>query len=48
MAEQQFEKQNLTNVNPILLFLLMQTIVNNEEDLLKNLEVTIGLTPKGQ
>lgn len=32
MAEQQFEKQNLTiNVSPISLLLLMQTIVNNEE-----------------
>ena len=31
MAEQQFEKQNLTiNVSPISLLLLMQTIVNNE------------------
>ena len=49
MAEQQFEKQNLTiNVSPISLLILMQTIVNNEEGLLKNLEETIGLTPKGQ
>jgi len=49
MSEQQFEKQNLTiNVSPISLFLLMQTIVNNEEGLLKNLEKTIGLLPKGQ
>ena len=49
MAEQQFEKQNLTiNVSPISLLLLMQTIVNNEEGLLKNLEETIGLTQKGQ
>jgi len=49
MSEQQFEKQNLTiNVSPISLFLLMQTIVNNEEGLLKNLEETIRLLPKGQ
>ena len=49
MSEQQFEKQNLTiNVSPISLLLLMQTIVNNEEGLLKNLEETIGLLPKGQ
>ena len=49
MSEQQFEKQNLTiNVSPIALLLLMQTIVNNEEGLLKNLEETIGLLPKGQ
>ena len=49
MSEQQFEKQNLTiNVSPISLLLLMQTIVNNEEGLLKNLEDTIGLLPKGQ
>ncbi len=49
MAEQQFEKQNLTiSVSPISLLLLMQTIVNNEEGLLKNLEETIGLTQKGQ
>ena len=44
-----FEKQNLTiNVNPTLLFLLMQTIVNNEEGLLENLEETLGLTPEVQ
>ena len=49
MEKQLFEKQNLTiNVSPISLLLLMQTIVNNEEGLLKNLEKTIGLTPKGQ
>ena len=49
MTKQQFKKQNLTiNVSPISLLLLMQTIVNNEEGLLKNLEETIGLTPKGQ
>ena len=49
MSEQQFEKQNLTiNVSPISLLLLMQTIVNNEEGLLKNLEETIDLLPKGQ
>ena len=49
MSEQLFEKQNLTiNVSPISILLLMQTIVNNEEGLLKNLEETIGLLPKGQ
>ena len=49
MSEHQFEKQNLTiNVSPISLLILMQTIVNNEEGLLKNLEETIGLLPKGQ
>ena len=49
MSKQQLKKQNLTiNVRPIYLFLLMQTIVNNEEGLLKNLEETIGLLPKGQ
>ena len=49
MSEQQFEKQNLTiNVSPVSLLLLMQTIINNEEGLLKNLEGTIGLLPKGQ
>ena len=49
MSEQQFEKQNLTiNVSPISLLLLMQTIVNNEVGLLKNLEETIGLLRKGQ
>ena len=49
MTEQLFEKQNLTiNVSPISLLLLMQTIVNNEEGLLKNLEETICLTQRGQ
>jgi len=49
MSKQLFEKQNLTiNVSPFSLLLLMQTIVNNEEGLLKNLEETIGLLPKGQ
>ena len=49
MTKQPFEKQNLTiNVSPFSLFLLMQTIVNNEEGLLENLEETIGLTPRGQ
>jgi len=44
-----FEKQNLTiNVRPTSLFLLMQTIVNNEEGLLENLDETLGLTPEGQ
>ena len=49
MSKKQFKKQNLTiNVRPVSLFLLMQTIVNNEEGLLENLEETIGLLPKGQ
>ena len=49
MLGQHFEKQNLTiNVSAISLFLLMQTIVNNEEGLLKNLEDAIGLSPKGK
>jgi len=49
MSEQHFEKQNFTiNVSPISLLLLMQTIVNNEEGILKNLEETIGLLTKGQ
>ena len=49
MLGQHFEKQNLTiNVSAISLFLLMQTIVNNEEGLLKNLEDAIGLLPEGK
>ena len=49
MAKQKFEKQNLTiNVRPTSLFLLMQTIVNNEEGLLENLDEILDLTPEGQ
>lgn len=43
------EKKELTiNVCPVMLFLLAQTIQNNQEGLLQNLEKNLGLTASGQ